>query len=792
VETTTRLIGRRREIAVLDELVAAGRLVTVTGPPGVGKSSLLRELAARAPAAIVCDLTACRSASDVEHALQRGLGGVSRARLARALSSFSGIVLLDRFEHLIERARSLVDAWTSGAGPSFVIGSREPIGLAQEQVLVLEPLDDDDAVALYAARARRSIDREAARALVRRLDRLPLAIELAAALAPVLSDDEIVARLERGLLAIDTPSATLRATVRWSLDMLAEAERETLLRCGVFSGSFEARVAEAVVGRDVAAHLAALEKKSLVRSEATSGAPRLRLYDAVREVAREELARGQAEIEDRHARYYVGLVQRALDSADPALSRTLSDELGDLAAAAAHTSDPAARATLALGIDLASTGQPPTDAHLAMLGSAIAAAEGASDDELLARALLARARARRLVGEARAAVGDLRRALAIARARRALRLEADVLRLLGVLARQLSHPRRARIVLSRALAIYEETQQRDGAMVVHDDLGVVAHDLGDATRAREHYERALALERVVGDRRFEGITLLHLGLVAYDVGDVEHATAYYAEALAIHRATGDRRFEGFALAASAALALERGELDDARRSLDDAAAIDARLGTMDSGVLLAGLECAFAAATGAIARAHEIALRARSELSRRDDAGLSHMLDVFASAIGIAEANRANVEKRFADEAAHVEAVERALAPSPSTGYLEEKLARRVVSRLLASRPGAMRRVVVASDGEWFTCGAERVSLARRRSLALLLARLAGSPGRSVAIDDLFAAGWPGERVPAASAKRRVYVGIDTLRSLGLRDAILQHERGYMLAPNVEIALNEV
>jgi hypothetical protein len=110
---------------------------------------------------------------------------------------------------------------------------------------------------------------------------------------------------------------------------------------------------------------------------------------------------------------------------------------------------------------------------------------------------------------------------------------------------------------------------------------------------------------------------------------------------------------------------------------------------------------------------------------------------------------------------------------------------------LLDLEAGARSRTSVGRDGTWFESGGRRVSLATRRALAGMLARLAcerqTAPDRSVAIGALFEAGWPRERVPEASARRRVYVGIDTLRTLGLRAAILQREGGYLLGPAVDI-----
>ncbi|HSO35423.1 MAG TPA: AAA family ATPase, partial [Labilithrix sp.] len=247
----TSLVGRRDELSAIDRWFASGaRLLTIAGPPGVGKSRLVRELAAQHAGTVVCDLTTCRSAADVERSVQGALGGVSRARLARVIATLDRPIVLDRFEHLVESARDLVASWTSGAGPHIVIASREPLGLAGESTIVLGPLDEADAIALYAARAKREVDLPAVAAIVRKLDRLPLAIELAAARASVLSDRDLLQRLERGIDAIDSRASRLRATILWSLDLLTAPERATLVRCAVFRGAFDGRAAETVARSD--------------------------------------------------------------------------------------------------------------------------------------------------------------------------------------------------------------------------------------------------------------------------------------------------------------------------------------------------------------------------------------------------------------------------------------------------------------------------------------------------------------------------------------------------------------
>lgn len=765
----TLLVGRARELEAIDRWQKShGRLLTLAGPAGVGKSRLAQDFATRSGDAIVCALGACRSAADVERTVQRALGRVSRARLGRALAAFEGLVILDRFEHLVTSARDLVEAWLATPGPRFVVTSREPLGLLGESTLLLGPLEEGDAIALYAERARRAVSPRLAAKIVGRLDRLPLAIELAAARAIVLSDEELLARLEQGI------DGGLRSTVAWSIDLLDDAERSTLLDCATFRGPFDATAAEAVVRgpTDTVQCLVALERKNLIRRVGGG----LALYDAVREVAIEELARaGMLEASaTRHAAYHL----RSFDTSSVA----------DLMAAEAfmRDRDPLAAAKLAIALDLALAGQVPSTAHVDLLSSAASCAERAGDDVVTAKVLHARARAFRLRGVVSRANRDLRRALALARRAGARDVEADVLRLLGVTARQRSRPLRARALLRRALAIQEELGRALGAATALDDLGVVAHDLGQLAEARSAYERALSLARVAGDARFEGIALGHLGVVAHDLGSLDEALRLQEAALAKHREADDRRFEGFAHAFIAAVRLEMGSLEEARRSIDAALAIDARLGDVDSGAVLAGIACAAAAASGELAVGREILERGLRDLAGREDSALRRALDVFALSLPLAEARRAREEGRHSDAHDQREEVASVLSATTSRST-EERLARRVIAALL-DRVGATD---VAADGSWFDVEGRRVSLVTRRSLAGLLARLAAeravANGRSVSIEALFAAGWPGERVAEKSARRRVYVAVDTLRSLGLGSAIIQQDRGYFLDQSVRV-----
>jgi tetratricopeptide (TPR) repeat protein len=791
------LFGRARELDALEAWASGStsrRLLSLTGPPGSGKSRLARELAGSRARSIVCELGACRDEGDLSRTLLAALGGAARARLDRALAaSVDRLVVLDGLDQSIEVARETVRSWLATPGPRFLATSREVLGLSGEEVLTLAPLAPDAALALFAARAARAVrDVATARAIVERLDRLPLAIELAAARTALFSEREILDRLST---AGQDPALT--RTVAWSVDLLAPAERDVLLACSVFCAAFAGSDAEGIAGHEAIDGLLALERKHLIRiaEPDAAGRGRVALYDAVREVARARVAGepGRTEaLAQRHVEHFAALAERAIDHPGEPEIAMLSGSLDDLLAAHRHArvGDPSRAARIALALHLVLFRRGPAGTHTEVLSSSVECATRAGDDALVASLLHARGRAHRVAGSIADATADLDRALDVARAAGAIEVEAAVLRDLGVVERLLERPSRARELLARAAKIHAALGDTRGVAIVHDDLGVVEHDLGDLPAARRSYETALALEQTCGERRFEGITLSHLGAVAHDQGDLRNARARYRQALAIHREVGDRRFESFAHGFLAALALEQGELTRAARALDDASAADESAGDADSGAWLSGVRCALAAAHDDIPEARAHLASGRGAVRSEGDAALIRALDVFEGSIELAEARRARAEHRDADADAHLRRAFAALDPPASPRPIEMRLALRVVAAWV-DRGGRRSALSVAADGTFFDRDGQRVSIAHRRSLARMLAHLAArrraAPGIGTGIEALFAVGWDGERASARSAARRVYAGICTLRTLGLGEALAQREGRYFLDSSVEI-----
>jgi predicted ATPase/DNA-binding CsgD family transcriptional regulator len=356
----TSLIGRSREVReVVRSLQRSGtRLLTLTGPPGVGKTRLALAAAVALEeefqsGVVVADLAPLRDSGLFEHtliqllSLRRFPARPPLERLTRHLADRHVLLVLDNFEQVIAARSSVATLIESCPRLHVLVTSREALGLAAEHELPVHPLavpDLDEAsnpaivaraasVALFVARAQ-SVQRQFALSranahtladICRRLDGLPLAIELAAARVKVLSPEAILARLSRRLPLLVTRAAdrpgrhqALRAAIAWSEDLLEPTERAVFHRLAAFSGGFTLDAAQAVatmhVSDDALAVVAGLVNKSLLRPEpGRTGEPRFGMLETVREYAWEQLtAPGEADAtRDRHLAYFVGLAERA-------------------------------------------------------------------------------------------------------------------------------------------------------------------------------------------------------------------------------------------------------------------------------------------------------------------------------------------------------------------------------------------------------------------------------------------------------------------------------------------------
>ena len=340
----TSFIGRESEAGEVQAAVKAHRLVTLTGVGGVGKTRLALEVAERLhdefPDGVwVFELAAISDPTAVPDAVAAVLGitqqpGMSVAEsVAAALEGRVRLLVLDNCEHVLDAAADLIEAiLAASAATKIVATSREGLGIADERLWPVPSLDvgagvDSAAVALFVERAQNisprftvGDDGEAAAVveICRRLDGIPLAIELAASRMASMTASEVRDRLDhRFRLLIGSRRGlahhqTLRHAVAWSYDHLDDTEKALLERCSVFAGGFDLQSACAVAGSDddfaILDLLDALVRKSLLVADRSSGRTRFSMVETIRQFAEEQLvARGEAsEVRAAHSRYFAG------------------------------------------------------------------------------------------------------------------------------------------------------------------------------------------------------------------------------------------------------------------------------------------------------------------------------------------------------------------------------------------------------------------------------------------------------------------------------------------------------
>ncbi|MEW2166273.1 regulator [Streptomyces sp. NPDC007084] len=333
-------VGRSAELARLAELLESARLVTVTGVGGVGKSRLAVRAAAGADGFDqVCrvDLSAVHDPDLVEYAVVEALGLTDhtakppRQVLLDHLADRRLLLVLDGFEHLVEVSAALAGALLRRAGGLRVLAvGRRPLGLGGERVFPLAPLAEAEAAELFADRAAARVDgftldegnRAEVAELCRRLDGIPLAVELAAGRLGVLSPGQVLARLEDRfrLLTGNGRDAlprhqTLRTAIGWSHELCTARERLLWARLSVFAGRFDLEAVEYVCSGgglhadDVLDVLDALLAQSVLSREETAAGVRYRMLDTVRAYGAEWLeATGDAtRLRRRHRDWYMGL-----------------------------------------------------------------------------------------------------------------------------------------------------------------------------------------------------------------------------------------------------------------------------------------------------------------------------------------------------------------------------------------------------------------------------------------------------------------------------------------------------
>jgi predicted ATPase len=565
----TATIGRDREIAEVRRrlLSGTGRLVTLVGPGGVGKTRLAVESAAivgeeLADGALLVELAAVRDPglllASIGHALGlRPLSGSSWQELiADHLRSFELLLVLDNLEHLVEAAVPLVELLALAPRLMVLATSTTVLRLSGEQVLMVAPLDPPAAIELFIRQtiaagcpaAIPATSRDTLELVCERLEGLPLAIELAAPWLRVLSPEELLRRLDSRLNVlrggprdIATRHRTLRATIDWSFELLDVDVQRLFTQLSVFAGGFSFDSMAAVAGPEMGLEqLDTLVTASMVH--ARNG--RYRLLEVMRDYATERLG-SDLEPRRRHAEHFAGLVA----TAEPELSG--ADQMDWLERLDVEHDN------LRVALDWLGAGEDTAAAELHMvaglgrfwyvrghIGEGLSRLQhaidrtGSEDDASLAKALRAAS------------------ALAV--------IQGDY-----SLANEFA---------TRSLSTYRKLGDRSGAARSLSNLGAILHAQGELDVAAATLEECVRECTELGEDRLLALAQNNRGDVALSQRELDSAAAHFAQSLAILQTLGDSANIARSMYNLGAVAVEQNRLEDARHLLVQSIALSERVG----------------------------------------------------------------------------------------------------------------------------------------------------------------------------------------------------------------------
>jgi predicted ATPase/class 3 adenylate cyclase len=588
-------LGREEELYEADVLLQGTRLLTVTGPGGAGKTRFALELARRAreerfsdyPAGVfACFLSPLRDPSLVLPTIAQTLsvaeqqGQPAIEALAAHLEGKRMLLLLDNLEHLLDAADELAQLLERCAGLSLLATTRETLRLRGEIAYPLPPLAEDEGVALVCERARVGPS-EAIRELARRLEGLPLALELAAARLNVLTPEQLLDRLSqrldllKGARDADPRQQTLRATIEWSYDLLTDEEQQLFGRLAVFAGGCTLEAAEVVCGADLDT-LQSLVDKSLLRF--TDG--RFWMLETIREYATEQLRAASAEDDARarHVKYFADSLRSVVEDA----ARRPRPDLG-------HKLEPE-RANLRAGLVTALQAEMGENAYVLVLAYAylcrlrgplmearsllttVLEMTVSVEDALRVWTLRAAASLSELQRDHVNSIAFAERALTLARSVGDPEMIASALLALGVAEGTAMNFERAEELEREALTMFGEA---GNDRQVRQTLGLmawIAIARRDYVHAQELCERALRLSREAGDDRGVVLALGNLGHALGRQGQLDQALLLEREALHITRDQVDLSGVADGLLELASLAIARCCMEEAAVMLGSSAA----------------------------------------------------------------------------------------------------------------------------------------------------------------------------------------------------------------------------
>lgn len=626
------------EKAIAKALEEPAVVVTLRGPPGVGKTRLARHFALAhrhqfEGGVWFCDLSQARGADDICDVVAAVLNlnlaecdelSSTAIRLERALlERTSSMVVLDNFEHLVRFADETVGHWATSSAPTrWMVTSREPLGLAGEAVLpvrsmslplaetTVEDVLKTDAVRLFSDRVRAvrpdyQVEPEIADVilLLNKLDGLPLAIELAAARMALLTAAQVRQRIVDDLKHLSMGSgesiprhATMHLAINWSWELLEPSQRGVFEQCSVFAGGFTLASAEAVLVVDRASEASSVEavlmglvERSLivVDHRNTTDTTRFRMFGCIRQFAEKKLGARPAivaELRDRHAWHYTSEGEHWLRTGRV---ERLNESRDNLMAVARQTVVDQAQAELVvrsvLVLDPLLDRRGPWRVRIDLLKRAAALCEEHElRGDLNAQVLLTYCNALPGRQPPRRRLEIVEHAQSFAEGIEDNFLLAAALARRANLLAQLGKTDEAKDLMERASLLLGDDPVPQTRAILASTEARICFQKGLLEQARASYERATQLFGQVDDRRNRGTMLGNLAITERNLGHLHQARRHLRQAIVVLRDAGFRMNEGIQLANLGNLHAESGELGKANGCFLQAMEIHQSMGNRQS------------------------------------------------------------------------------------------------------------------------------------------------------------------------------------------------------------------